>query len=114
MRSRKRRVCPDFLAALITSSYGRNYFTATSVQSTNLACTNSSKLKDFSLPLPEIREQQAIVDRLHSMREKSDQSVRLLSSTIDRLREYRAALITAAVTGQLDLKKHEKQMEALV
>lgn len=37
----------------------------------------------------------------------------LLSSAIDRLREYRAALITAAVTGQLDLRKHEEQMEAI-
>jgi hypothetical protein len=34
-------------------------------------------------------------------------------STIDPLREYRSALITAAVTGQLDLREHERKVEAL-
>jgi type I restriction enzyme S subunit len=32
---------------------------------------------------------------------------------MDKLREYRSALITAAVTGQLDIREHEKKMEAL-
>jgi hypothetical protein len=36
-----------------------------------------------------------------------------LGHTIDCLREYRSALITAAVTGQLDIPAHEKKMEAL-
>ena len=37
-----------------------------------------------------------------------------VSAVIGRLREYRSALITAAVTGQLDIRAHEKKMESLV
>jgi hypothetical protein len=37
-----------------------------------------------------------------------------LQESIGLLREYRSTLITAAVTGQLDIRKHEKKMEALV
>ncbi len=60
------------------------------------------------LPVPPRDEQDAIVERiehetkgLNAVREKTIES-------IDRLREYRAALITAAVTGQIDVQTYTK------
>jgi type I restriction enzyme S subunit len=60
------------------------------------------------LPVPPRKEQDAIVERieietkgLNAVREKTIES-------IDRLREYRAALITAAVTGQIDPATHHR------
>ncbi len=41
------------------------------------------------------------------------EATKQLRSTIALLREYRCALITAAVTGQLDIREHEKKMETL-
>ncbi len=52
IRPNRSKLRSSFLSALMTSLYGRNYFTATSVQSTNLACTNRSKLGAFAIPLP--------------------------------------------------------------
>jgi hypothetical protein len=37
-----------------------------------------------------------------------------VNAAADRFREYRSALITAAVTGQLDIREPEKKMGALV
>jgi type I restriction enzyme S subunit len=108
------RLRSAFLAALTTSLYGRNYFTATSVQSTNLACTNRSKLGAFAVPLPRVEEQDTICRRLGESFAEWATATKRLRSTIDLLREYRSTLITAAVTGQLDIRKHEKKMEALV
>ena len=60
-------------------------------------------VKELVTPLPPSEEQRSIVawlgDRLEAL-DRSDQAVR---DQLDRLREYRQALITAAVTGQLDL-----------
>jgi len=49
-----------FLAHLMVSDHGKNYFTSTSQQTTNLATTNSTKLGDFVLPLPPLAEQRKI------------------------------------------------------
>jgi hypothetical protein len=42
-----------------------------------------------------------------------DEAARPISAAICLLREYRATLISAAVTGQIDVRNDEKQFEAL-
>jgi len=113
VRPKQERLRSPFLSALMTSLYGRNYFTATSVQSTNLACTNRAKLGGFPIPLPSPKEQDSICHALELADIRFQKATQQLRSTIDRLREYRSALITAAVTGQLDLREHERKLEAL-
>ena len=62
-------------------------------------------LRRFRIPLPPLAEQEEICRHL------ADEDVRLLSSrcmveqSCERLREYRQALITAAVTGQLNVSR---------
>lgn len=92
-----------FLTLLTQSSVGRNYFTSTSVQSTNLASTNVNKVKQFQIPLPKIDEQEAIVDEVATVVSKLDQLDAQINLHMDRLNECRAALITNAVTGQLSV-----------
>jgi type I restriction enzyme S subunit len=55
------------------------------------------------MPLPPEVEQQAIVGELDRLVGSSREAVRLLSQQIDLLRERRQALITAAVTGELEV-----------
>jgi type I restriction enzyme, S subunit len=93
-----------FLAFLMTSTHGKHYFTSTSQQTTNLASTNSVKIRGFPLPVPPKDEQTAIVKFL-------DRRLADISSLIDKvrsgvlyLREYRTALITSAVTGKIDVR----------
>ncbi|HEU0141663.1 MAG TPA: restriction endonuclease subunit S [Bryobacteraceae bacterium] len=70
-------------------------------------------VRRLMVPLPPVAEQQRIAEYVEREATKLQRIAAGCRATIGRLREYRSALITAAVTGQLDLKKHEKQMEAL-
>lgn len=95
---------PHYLAGVLTSLHGKNYFTSTSQQTTNLATTNSTKLLSFPLPVPPVREQRLLVRRLA---ETSGTLARLADRillTIEGLREYRTALISAAVTGKVQVR----------
>lgn len=104
LRPQKRFLDSHLLAALMSSHHGRNYFTKTSQQTTNLASTNSTKLGEFPLPLPPLDEQRRIVQFIVEFGERLDRLSREVSTAIDRLREYRSALITAAVTGRIDVR----------
>jgi len=76
-------------------------------------CLRSDLLKRVRCFLPERGEQDQICRYIASETAKLQDVARATGAVIETLREYRAALITAAVTGQLDLRKHEKQIEAL-
>ena len=103
VRPATRKLDSHYLSCLMTSSHGKAYFTSTSQQTTNLASTNSTKLGDFPLPLPPIEEQQTILLELMRYTTVVDRQISLLRSSIEKFREYRQALITAAVTGKLDV-----------
>jgi len=60
-------------------------------------------MKDVRVPLPDLSTQRRIADFLDRETEKLDQIVEKVLSSINRLREFRAALVTAAVTGQIDV-----------
>ncbi|NBB81049.1 MAG: hypothetical protein GVY36_16670 [Verrucomicrobia bacterium] len=60
-------------------------------------------LKKFSIPLPPRTEQIDIIDALKNELSRLDKLSSKSESTITRLTEYRTALITAAVTGQLEI-----------
>ena len=91
-----------FLASLMTSLHGKNYFTATSQQTTNLASTNSTKLKNFPIPLPSTEEQTAILAFLDRETAKIDALIAKKEGLIELLHEKRTALISHTVTSGLD------------
>ena len=70
-------------------------------------------VRNLRFALPDLQKQSAITEWATHQSEVFQKETSILEGTIDRLREYRSALITAAVTGQLDLREHEKKMEAL-
>lgn len=61
------------------------------------------ELEDLRVPLPPLDEQRMIVNKLVQVRASTRDLTRSVMRSIVALREYRTALITAAVTGQLDL-----------
>lgn len=63
-----------------------------------------SCIGDASLPVPPPVEQRAIGDFLDYETAKIDSLVSKVEAAIERLREYRTALITATVTGQIDVR----------
>jgi type I restriction enzyme S subunit len=58
-------------------------------------------IKDFSLGLPKIDEQKQIVAFLDRETAKIDEMVKKTELQIEKLQEYRQALITSAVTGKI-------------
>lgn len=105
VRPNKTELAPHFLAAVLTSSHGKNYFTSTSQQTTNLATTNSTKLRSFPVPLPPFDEQEMILEQLRRVTDQLDGLIIKVNSSIEKLREYRTAIISAAVTGKIDVRK---------
>ncbi|MBB6578930.1 type I restriction enzyme S subunit [Comamonas odontotermitis] len=100
---RPHSVDSDWLALWTSTLQAKRYFESRAKRSTNLASISGSNIKEVPVPLPPINEQLAIQkfladrhSRLEIVRGELRDSLRLLS-------ERRAALITAAVTGQIPL-----------
>lgn len=62
------------------------------------------------IPVPPIEEQDWIVQNYKEETASVRQTVARISESIDRLHELRSALITAAVTGQIDVVTWGKQV----
>ena len=70
----------------------------------SLPSFSADKLKSTRYPRPPVNEQDKIVDYLDSTTVRIDQIVAKSAETIALLRERRAALISAAVTGKIDVR----------
>jgi len=62
------------------------------------------KIQEFWLTLPPIPEQDKIVSHLDRITQKINKNIESVETAIDRLQEYRSALITNAVTGKIDVR----------
>ncbi|MFI1865804.1 hypothetical protein [Streptomyces jumonjinensis] len=93
----------DYLALMTRTLHGRNYFESTGVKTTNLASTNSNKILSFPIPLPSVTEQRNLAKRAQMALDNIATAGQLLDRQLKVLAERRQALITAAVTGQIDV-----------
>lgn len=66
-----------------------------------------SFIKNFRLGIPSFEEQETIADYLDFELKKMSDMLAVNDKTIERLNEYRTALITAAVTGKIDVRNIE-------
>jgi type I restriction enzyme S subunit len=64
-------------------------------------------LGSILLPRPPVEEQHSIADFVNKTASKIDPMIDLAETTIEKLNEYRTALITAAVTGKIDVREVE-------
>ena len=60
----------------------------------------------FSTPVPPVSEQDQIVAFVRKETAKIDAMIAKVNEAIDRLSEYRTTFISAAVTGQIDVRSH--------
>jgi type I restriction enzyme S subunit len=100
-----RGVNPYWVNLATQASYLRHFFILRSKQSTNLASISSANLGEAPIPMPPETEVEAILLRLRERLRKLDHLVRTVAANIERLCEYRQALLTAAVTGKIDVSK---------
>src|SRR5690606_23788818 len=57
------------------------------------------------VPIPPLEEQDVLLRELDMELGRIDRLKSSISSAIDRLKEFRTALISAAVTGQIDVRE---------
>ena len=69
---------------------------------------SSAQVQSVFLPFPPLPEQAAIAAYLDEETAKLDALVGKVAEAVERLQEYRTALITAAVTGKIDVRKETK------
>jgi Restriction endonuclease S subunits len=73
---------------------------------------NASELIELWVVIPPIEEQRAIVDWLNSRLSNIDKIITNIEKQIATIQEYRQALITAAVTGQIDVLREKLAVSA--
>lgn len=100
---RPRKVLPGWLDVWTSTDVAKSYFESRAKQSTNLASISTTNIKELPVPLPSESEQHTIVAHIASETVKLDALSKATERTIGLLKERRAALIAAAVTGQLNL-----------
>jgi restriction endonuclease S subunit len=64
-------------------------------------------IRSFKMPLPPKEEQQEIVEHIQQETEKIWKLIDKVNEAVDLLKEKRQALITAAVTGQIDVTEDQ-------
>jgi type I restriction enzyme S subunit len=101
---RPHSVRSEWLSAITGSDYAQFYFKTRSKQSTNLASISSTNLMELPVVLPPDDEVLRVLDAITEKTAACDQLLSAAGSAIDLLQERRAALISAAVTGQIDVR----------
>ena len=94
----------EWLALYTQSQPAKAHFRVSAKQSTNLASISSTNIKELILPIPSLDEQVSILEKLGQQSGLLDKLVKRTQDSIELLKERRSALITAAVTGQIDLR----------
>lgn len=102
---------PEWLAMFTQSSRARSYFFLNSKQSTNLASISSSNVMNLDLPMPSVDEQERILQFLESELQQFTDLQKQADKGIQLLLERRSALISAAVTGKIDVRNWQPPVD---
>lgn len=94
---------PEFLEYLTASDVGRSYFDVTAIKTTNLACTSSSKVLAFTIPLPPIEEQIEIVGFIKKRSLELNKLIMKKELLVQELERYKKSLIYEVVTGKREV-----------
>ena len=73
---------------------------------------NTDTIGDIFVPVPQPEEQLAIVQFLDRETARIDALIAKVRQAIDHLREFRTALISAAVTGKIDVRTASAEASA--
>jgi type I restriction enzyme S subunit len=74
-------------------------------EGTAVGTLNRNYIHELRIPVPTIAQQQSIAAFLDQETSRIDELIAKVSKSIDLLREYRVALISAAVTGKIDVRE---------
>lgn len=102
-RLRKLRLSSKWVGYVALSVVGQTWFDTKSYGGTKIQLSLDD-VRDLPIPVPSLVEQTAIVEFLETELTKFDTLTAEAQRAIDLLQERRTALISAAVTGQIDVR----------
>lgn len=106
LRVRKDQVLPEFLTYFLTTGVARVQIQRDARGSSgSMVKVSQGHVLDWQAPVPPIVEQIEIVGKIEAAEMKSEALLTYLVGSIFLLKERRAALITAAVTGQIPVEE---------
>lgn len=103
LKPKREQIDPRYLAYSLNSKgcYEQAQLFTRGATNNDLGLT---RLIDIQLAVPPLEEQRAIADHLDEKTAQIDALIERVQDGIERLREYRTALISAAVTGEIDVR----------
>jgi len=96
----------EYLSMLLNSTYGFNSLKRIQTGALH-PHLNYHNVKEILIPVPPISEQLAIVEWIVQSSSKIDALINIITLQIEKLHEYRTVLISAAVTGKIDVRGEE-------
>lgn len=100
----RRRALPPYLKYFTVSALYSQWTASVLCQAT-IQNVSADKYASLWLTVPPVCEQAAIADYLDRETAKIDSMIAKVEQAIEKLQEYRTALITAAVTGKIDVRE---------
>jgi len=103
LRTNTKKAIPKFINYFTTSLSYRNWLSSVFIQAT-IQNVSAEKYANLILAQPPVDEQASIVSFLDQETAKIDALITKIREGIEKLKEYRTALISAAVTGKIDVR----------
>jgi len=110
IKIKQNKVAVNFLAYFFESSLV-NIQIAEGGKKSTITNLHLDKIKEFSLFLPKVNEQNEIVNYLNDKTKVLDNTILNISNQIYKLKEYRQSLIYEAVTGKIDVREIMNEIE---
>lgn len=105
LKTNKKVISNRFFHYFFMSDYGKEQLSINN-KSTTIGAIYKDDVKNLKILLPPMDEQQAIASYLDSETSKIDTRIAKRRKQIELLQEYKQALITAAVTGKIDVREY--------
>jgi len=100
-----KKLAPEFLAFLIEDSSLVQTQLFLLSNATTIEVIYSDTMRNVTVPVPPLDEQEQIIDYLRRQTADLDALIAKVREGIEKLKEYRTALISAAVTGKIDVRE---------
>jgi type I restriction enzyme S subunit len=108
LKADKRKITNEYLKYFFLSAAGQGELWTRASGSTALGI-KASKFKGLTITVPPVTEQRKITCYLDGETEKLYKLKSVVTTSLEKLTEYRSALISAAVTGQIDVRRYRSQ-----
>ena len=105
LKAQKNKITNEYLKYHFVSTFGQGELWSKGTGSTAIGI-KASHFKGTLVLVPRLEEQQKIAQFLDQETSKIDNLITKTRTSIDHLKEYRTALISAAVTGKIDVREH--------